>query len=68
MYLDHILILIQQSILFYLVSIAKNNRMEQTEYTTYYLMLVMCTTVILPKDTFDYLIVRSVWIFPIFFI
>lgn len=60
MYLDHVLILIQQSILFYLVSNAKNHRTDKAVHATHYCqLLVICVTVILPKYTFDYLIVSN---------
>lgn len=68
MYLDHIVIVVQQSILLYLVSNSNSHTdSERTvEHTAirihfnYVIVVGICMTVILPTWIFDYLIVSSV--------
>lgn len=64
MYLDHLLILIQQSVLFYFVSNEKNVHSDKNGsrplHIGYYIIPIICMIAILPKNTFDYLIVSNV--------
>lgn len=64
LYLDYPMVFIQQAILFYFVTNAKN---YNTIFNGFYIMTVLCMIVILPKFIFDYLIVSNVMQYSSFF-
>lgn len=70
LYLDHALVWLQQSLIFFLVLSAKNHDAAKNgslPAVFYYMIPIMYMSVILPKYTFDYLIVSIVSIFLFIF-
>lgn len=67
MYLDHVVVVVQQTVLLYMVAHATNTTDSDRTvkhnflqlYFNYFGALAICAAVILPNYTFDYLIVRS---------